>query len=217
MKKWLSFLGPQIIREKPTKQHGKLVIAWENGRKVLNSGSINYSYGSLQKILEQGLQKTLMGKSPSSILVLGLGAGSVIETLRKTFLIPCPITAIEIDEEMILIAREEFDLDSWQEVEIIQEDAFEFLKRNEQAYDLIIVDLFFQNQIPTAGTSLAFIQDLARSTRRGGFGIFNTLRETMPLSDRISLQQKLESVGMKIRILEEVGFTNDLILFEKKE
>lgn len=210
-------MSPQIILEKPTQIHGPLVVAWENGKKVLNSGAINYSYGSLQKILEQGLQKLLMGKNIKSILILGLGAGSIIETLRQSFQINAPITAVEMDADIIQIARDEFQLDQWQQVHIVQQDAFEFMMNNQNAFDLVVIDLFLHNKIPTKATEILFIQHLSKSFNLGGVGIFNTLRETLSVNERKKLEEKFVSLGFKTRVMEEIGFTNDLILLEKKE
>ncbi len=50
--------------------------------KVLSSSHANYSYGALQRVLEYGLKQIDM-RDVKNILLLGLGGGSVIETLRR--------------------------------------------------------------------------------------------------------------------------------------
>jgi tRNA A58 N-methylase Trm61 len=75
-----------------------------NGKKVLDSQNPNYPYGSLQKLLSYGLSQLDISVN-SEILLLGLGGGSIIQTLRNTFDHHGKITAVEIDEVVIEIAK----------------------------------------------------------------------------------------------------------------
>ncbi len=79
----LSYIFP-ITKKIESEYNGTLEITWHNGKKHLNTKNANYSYGSLQKILKIGLQKIDLTNC-KNILILGLGAGSVIETLDKRF------------------------------------------------------------------------------------------------------------------------------------
>ncbi|MBT8393734.1 MAG: spermine synthase, partial [Bacteroidia bacterium] len=104
----LSYIYP-ITKKVESKYSGTLEITWHNGKKHLNTKNANYSYGSLQKILKFGLQKIDLSNC-KDILILGLGGGSVIDTLVKDFEYENHITAIEIDPVIIEIAKEEFNL-----------------------------------------------------------------------------------------------------------
>ena len=99
----LSYILP-ITKRIESQYNGTLEITWFNGKKHLNSKNANYSYGSLQEILRIGLQKIDL-LNCKKILVLGLGAGSVIETLRKDLNYNNHITALEIDPVIIEIAK----------------------------------------------------------------------------------------------------------------
>ena len=79
----LSFIYP-ITKKVESQYCGTIEITWHNGTKHLNTKNANYSYGSLQKILKFGLQKIDVSNC-KNILILGLGAGSVIDTLIKDF------------------------------------------------------------------------------------------------------------------------------------
>lgn len=59
-------------------------MTYVNGKKVLDTENANYSYGSLQKILEIGLTKVNL-KNVENLLLLGMGGGSIIHSLRNTF------------------------------------------------------------------------------------------------------------------------------------
>lgn len=74
------------------------------------------------------------------LLMLGLGGGTVLRQLRH-FLPDLEITAVEIDGEMIRLARKYMDLDSLN-IQIKHVDAFEFLKETHGGYDVLIDDLY---------------------------------------------------------------------------
>lgn len=82
MKKALNNLWP-LTRKIRSQHSGFLKITWFNGKKVLDSKNPNYSYGSLEKVLDYGLSLTKAERS-SEVLVLGLGGG-VLGLLRKKY------------------------------------------------------------------------------------------------------------------------------------
>jgi spermidine synthase len=79
-------------------------------------------------------------ETPASVLMLGLGGGTVLRQLRH-FLPDTRLTAVEIDGDMIRLARTYMALDSLQ-VDVIHKDAFEFLARDTQPFDVVIDDLY---------------------------------------------------------------------------
>ena len=81
------------------------------------------------------------------MLLLGLGGGSVVESLRKDFKFQKSITAIDIDLVIIELAKEEFQLKDDKNLDVFYEDALQFIKRNRDSFDLIIIDLFIDTQV----------------------------------------------------------------------
>ena len=77
---------------------------------------------------------------PRSILLLGLGGGTVLRQLRL-FLPHARIVAVEIDTEMIRLARDYMELDSLQ-IEVVPGDAYDFLAENRERFDVVIDDLY---------------------------------------------------------------------------
>ena len=123
----LSYILP-ITKKVESKYSGTLEITWHNGKKHLNTKNANYSYGSLQTILKIGLQKIDITNC-KKILVLGLGGGSVIDTLLNDFKYKNHITALDIDPVIIDIAKEEFNLSEKKNLKIICADAFDFINQ----------------------------------------------------------------------------------------
>jgi spermidine synthase len=77
---------------------------------------------------------------PKSILMLGLGGGTSLRTLRHL----CPdvtITAVEIDGSMTGLAREYMQLDGIR-MEVITADAYAWLRGNQRKFDVIFDDVY---------------------------------------------------------------------------
>jgi spermidine synthase len=75
-----------------------------------------------------------------SILLLGLGGGSVARVVRA--LAPrARIVGVEIDAEVVRMARRWFDLDALG-IEVVRDDAESFLVRNRRRFDAIFDDIF---------------------------------------------------------------------------
>ncbi len=177
MKKLLSYFVPQKGKVYKSKINGQLELNWHDGKLMLDSENANYSYGALQRALAEGLYH--IGKKEvkafQNILVLGMGAGSVIETLRKDFKNEGKITAIEIDPVVVDLAKKYFKVDAFSNLEIVVKDAFDFVKENTSNYDFIIVDLFIDRETPEKFSSPEFLQDLVKSIDTGGIILFNTV------------------------------------------
>ncbi|MEZ4801735.1 MAG: fused MFS/spermidine synthase [Gelidibacter sp.] len=210
MPKLISYLYP-ITKKVPSDFSGTLEITWYNGKKHLNTENANYSYGSLQKVLKFGLTK-IDFKNVNSVLLLGLGGGSVIETLREDFKYSNPIMAVDIDQKIIEIAKHEFNLKDDGNLSIICEDALEFMALNKTQYDLIIIDVFIDMDVPEAFLAIPFFEDVLKSSSANGSIVFNASlykTKTNALQDVIDY---LKSKFFKVEIFEKVNNTNTVVI-----
>jgi spermidine synthase len=144
IRKLFSYFIPINIYKKNSAVSKTLEVTWNNGELVLDSKSTNYSYGSLQRILRKGLKYIGFERIRNfeKILVLGVAGGSVIKTLVDEIKFKGNITGVEIDTNVIDIANRYFELDKIQNLEIVIDDAFEFVLKTKLKYDLIIIDIF---------------------------------------------------------------------------
>lgn len=77
---------------------------------------------------------------PRSILMLGLAGGTAYRVLRH--LLPdCRLTAIDIDPEIVDLAREHMDLDSL-DIEVHTADAYAWLESNGRKFDVVFDDIY---------------------------------------------------------------------------
>lgn len=171
VKRFASYVWP-ITKKVPSDLNGIMEITYINGKKVLDSKNANYSYGNLQRILEIGLSKTDLS-DVTSILLLGLGGGSVVASLLGRFQYTGTLVGVEWDAKMIAIAEKEFSISSNEQLTILHDDAYTFTLKDTNAYDLVIVDLFVDTQVPKQFYSKEFCDGLRQRTGKGGKILFN--------------------------------------------
>lgn len=176
-KKLLSYLVPVNIYRKKSAVSKDLEITWNNGQLVIDSKNTNYSYGSLQRILRKGLKAIGFEKvaAMNHILVLGVAGGSVIKTLREEVRHLGKITGVEIDPEIIEMANRYFGLDEIPDFELIIDDAFEFVLKTKEKYDLIIIDIFQDTVMPNFLFEKFFINRIGFLLNPDGYLLFNTM------------------------------------------
>lgn len=208
----LSYLVPIPLKTYYSEWSGRLEINLINGQKVLDTRISNYSYGALQKTLYRGLREISFTSQAKQVLVLGMGGGSVIQTLREKFYSTATIDAVEIDPVVIQIAREEFQMERYQPLNIIEADAYDFVFECTQNYDIIIVDVFLGNKIPKKITELDFYQAVLYLLKPGGSMLFNVMKVTYSDEKLEQLLSSFENHPFTFRVIRNILRSNHLII-----
>ena len=218
IKKIFSYLIPIKIYETKSSLSKSIEVTWANGELVLDSENANYSYGSLQRILRLGLKNIGFEKivPMKHILVLGVAGGSVIKTLVDEIKYKGKITGVEIDPEIIKIANTYFKLDEIENLEIVIDDAFEFVLKTKTKYDLIIIDIFQDITMPNFLFETFFINRVCSLLKSHGFILFNTmlLNESQNLRNKKYVSEFYKD-QFQIKTIPRVEVHNELILIEK--
>lgn len=218
-KKLFSYIIPLNIFKQKSAISQTLEVTWTDGELVLDSKNTNYSYGSLQRILRKGLK--FIGferiQKMDKILVLGVAGGSVIKTLVDEIHFKGKITGVEIDKSIIAIANEYFHLDQIQNLEIIIDDAFEFVLKTKDKYDLVIIDVFQDVRMPNFLFEKFFIDRICFLLKSKGFILFNT----MVLNDKqkqlnLEFFNAFEASKYIVKKLHKLEELNELIIIESK-
>ena len=84
----------------------------------------------------------LLGEAspPRSVLMLGLAGGTAFRVLRH--LLPdCELVAVDIDAEIVELARKHMDLDALG-IEVVHADAYGWLAKNRRRFDVVIDDIY---------------------------------------------------------------------------
>lgn len=218
-KKLFSYIIPLNIFKQKSTISQTLEVTWTDGELVLDSKNTNYSYGSLQRILRKGLKFIGFERilAMDKILVLGVAGGSVIKTLVDEIHFEGKITGVEIDKYVIAIANEYFHLDQIQNLEIVIDDAFEFVLKTKDKYDLIIIDVFQDTNMPNFLFEKFFIDRICYLLNSKGFILFNT----MVLNDKqkqlnLDFFNAFDSTKFSVTKLHKIEELNELIIIESQ-
>jgi spermidine synthase len=85
--------------------------------------------------------------NPESALVIGLGGGSLVKRMWRDY--PAlSIDAIELDEQVVAIARDYFELPEDPRIRVFVDDGRAFLGYCAETYDIIVIDAFDDDHIP---------------------------------------------------------------------
>jgi spermidine synthase len=217
IRKLFSYFIPINIYKKKSAVSKTLEVTWNNGELVLDSKSTNYSYGSLQRILRKGLKYIGFERIRNfeSILVLGVAGGSVIKTLVDEIKFKGKITGVEIDATVIDIANRYFELDKIQNLEIVIDDAFEFVLKTKLKYDLIIIDIFEDTSMPNFLFQDFFINRINSLLNLNGFILFNTMVINKTEEERNLIYKSKFSAEYSLRMYPKVEIHNELFTIKK--
>jgi len=186
LKKLLSYIFPIHLHKTESIISKTIEVTLYNGKLVLDSKNTNYSYGSLQRVLRFGLKQIGFEqiKKMQNILILGVAGGSVIKTLVDEIEYKGKIKGVEIDKNIIEIANTYFSLDKIPNLEIIITDARQFVKTKTEKYDLIIIDVFQDKEMPAFLFNKEFTDNVISLLNYNGIILFNTMKTNKKEAER---------------------------------
>jgi len=171
-----SWFGRRRVALTSSAHHPHLEVSWVRGRKILDGATVNYSFGGLHDVFDEAFERLDVSRRPiRSVLVLGLGVGSVVHLLRRDHGVRAPITAVELDPVMVDVARRHFDLDRWSNLEVVIDDAVAWARASRARFDLVVVDLFLEAHIPAPCRSPDFLRALRDRVAPGGLLLYNVV------------------------------------------
>lgn len=217
LKTILSYFVPVKLHQRNSAISKTLEVTLNNGQLVLDSKSTNYSYGSLQRILRKGLHyigfERIRGFE--NVLVLGVAGGSVIKTLVQEISFKGRITGVEIDPLAIEIANQYFGLSELPNVHIVEDDAFEFVLKTREKYNLIIIDIFQDTLMPNFLFEEFFVNRINFLLKVNGFILFNTMTLTQKdIQRNLEYKAKFNS-DYSVRMYPKVEDHNELFTIKK--
>lgn len=171
-----SFFSEISIEKASSEINPVIEVSYVNGRMVLNTENSNYSYGSLHRVFQKVFKVINIEKHElNEVLILGFGAGSVASILLNEYDKKCKITAVELDQKIIDLADKHFNISGIGEINIHQQDAAEFMQNNSKIYDLVVVDVYIDNDVPEHCETTVFIKNLGKAINNNGIIVFNKL------------------------------------------
>ena len=176
-----------------------LHVVLSKGRYQLLTNNAIYSYGDLYSNYRRAFERIqLSQRRVNNVLILGLGLGSIPYMLETRFQQKYHYTTVEIDETVAWLAHKYVTQYLKSPIEVICADAFAYVvqQAEERIYDMICVDVFVDDQIPSAIESKAFWNALKLMLGDTGILLFNRLYKTK--TDRRLTKDFYESVFLNI-------------------
>lgn len=196
---WSFFWTTTTSRE--SLHNGTLYTIYRDGKKILNTKNANYSFGSLQRIMRFAFKKADY-RGDGDILLLGLGAGSVPDILRRELRLKNSIVAVDIDPMIIEVAREEFGYTLHQDITTHCMDALDFVRDTKCVFGLIIIDLFINNTVPGKFYEANFWENIVQILALDGRIIFNTISSTTEVENMENVLGSLSRLGLTYEVCE---------------
>lgn len=150
--------------------------------------------GNLIETIWKKTLKKIHKQNPDykNCLILGLGGGSTAKLVRQTWT-DIKIVGVDIDPVMVDLGKKYLKLGE-QEVDIKILDAYEFIQKSKQKYDLILVDLYQGRSVPEQFSTEKFATLIKHTTYNNSTVIFNRLYSGQTRSDAVKFLKILEKV-----------------------
>lgn len=183
--------GEKVLVARHSAFQAILLTENESGLRTLRFGSD----GAFQSVLKVGDPRHLempyarvlpaclaFARNPLRVLIVGLGGG----TLPRFFHSHFPqmlIDVVELDRDVLEVAKEYCGFEEDARMRVYVDDGRDFIEGSPGGYDLIILDSFGDESIPTHLATLEFLKEMRERLGHRG----NRHRQCLGASDKSSL------------------------------
>jgi spermidine synthase len=104
------------------------------------------------------------------------------------------IVAIELEPEVVAVAQKYFGITHSEKLKIVTMDAEQFMQRNIEQFDLVVVDLYSGDGVPMFVESEKFLRSIARALTSPGTVLINYASHSFGKEDFEKFETKLRKV-----------------------
>jgi spermidine synthase len=177
-KKLLSHFTDLVLEKKQSNYSDKLEIVLSRGRIALCTKNAMYSFEDLYLNFRTSFSKIdISGYKVEKVLVLGAGLLSVPYILEKKHHKKFICKAVDIDPAVLEAARKYALPKLESDIELICADAIDFVPNEQEKFDLVIVDIFIDDKVPTAFETLDFLNSIKNLMLPEGLLMFNRMAQ----------------------------------------
>jgi len=119
------------------------------------------------------------------MLIIGLGGGSIAKKIQKEFP-SLEIDAVEIDPEVIQIAKSHFNVRENKNLRLHAQDGRQFLTRTQNRYDIILLDAYYKDTMPFHLATKEFFELAHRKLTPNGILVANLISAITGPSGKIA-------------------------------
>lgn len=145
-----------------------------------------------------------------SACVIGLGAGTIPRELHAMYG-SLPIDGVELDGEIVNLARQYFGMNE-PDLHVIVQDGRYYLQSTQKKYDEIAIDAYQQPYVPFQLATHEFFQEVRSHLTPTGVAVINAGRTNSDFRLVEALAQTMHSVFPNVYIIDTARFTNSIII-----
>lgn len=156
----------------------RLDVVMKQGRYQLCTPNAIYSYGDLYDNFTRSFDAIELDLlDVKKVLVLGFGLGSVPTILEKVFEKQYDYTGVEIDCKVIDLAKKYVLPEIKSTISLICDDAQHFVGSCKEKFDLVAIDLFIDDKIPSVFEQSDFLRQIQNLLSPDGIVLYNRLTD----------------------------------------
>jgi spermidine synthase len=199
----LSYIFRREIYRSSSPYNTDICVIEKNSSLRLFVNGIEQSGGSIDSVLRRAYNACIFSSEIHTMLLLGVGGGSLISMIQKQFP-DCHVDAVDIDSEIIKIAKTYFGFQHKRNVTWHISDAFAFVqhavKKHDSAYDLIIIDLYVGRDIPEFVWNCSFLKYIQMLLAPKGSIFINVVHDERYINNMKKLVEILQSLFKRVQI-----------------
>lgn len=177
--KIFSYIVDIPIEQRESQFSGQVEVTLRQGQYMLSTRNAIYSFGKKYTSFDTAFKQLNIDTHPIfSVLVLGVGLGSVIDLLEKHTDIQ-RIVAIDADEVIIELAQKYLQSNLKSKVQFICADAAEFVKENKDKFDAVLFDVFIDDKTPLPFIQPDFLEQLRKCVNKNGLLIYSKIDDSI--------------------------------------
>jgi spermidine synthase len=175
IKQLASYLWDIPIERTSSPQNNYLEVVWSNGVKMLNTKEANFSFGNDYKVFATAMKQIEEPINHArNILILGFGCGGIHHLLEKKYSYKQALVGVEYDADIIRLYKQHFAPKYGSKPQLCLQDAALFVKKNNNPFDIIFIDLFCELENSSLLESPDFLTHLEKACTVNGVLVFNT-------------------------------------------
>jgi len=172
--------GERVVFRKDTQYH-RLVVTEDATERHLRFDRSHQSAMYLDDPFEtsfsypQYLHLAMAAKPDArSVLIVGLGGGSLVKRMWRDYP-QMTIDVAEIDPVVVDVAYDYFELPNDERINVVAEDGRRFLRASKKRYDIIVMDAYYADALPSHLTTEEFFKELDAHLTPGGVVAYNVI------------------------------------------
>jgi spermidine synthase len=172
--------GERVLYRQDSQYHRITVTEAENVRHLRfdasNQSAIDLADGYRSVIVYPNYMDLALAAKPDArrVLVLGLGGGAVTKRWWRDYP-DMRIDSVEIDPAVIDVSRRFFGLPEDARLRVFNQDARRFVQNSSDTYDIIIVDCYYCDSLPSHLTTQEFFGEIKQRLAPGGVLAYNVI------------------------------------------